>query len=163
MILCCKKKWLLALCLALGMPLTAVSIHAQTVTQAEQVVNGVVTDSNGEPIIGASVRVGKSDNGAVTDLSGKFRIANVPPSATLTVSYIGYVTQSVAVTGKQPLRIVLLEDQRSLNEVVVVGYGTMKKSDITGAIASVGQGQLNKQPVANVASALQGLASAFVV
>ena len=66
MILCCKKKWLLALCLALGMPLTAVSIHAQTVTQAEQVVNGVVTDSNGEPIIGASVRVGKSDNGAVT-------------------------------------------------------------------------------------------------
>lgn len=163
MILCCKKKWLLALCLALGMPLTAVSIHAQTVTQAEQVVNGVVTDSNGEPIIGASVRVGKSDNGAVTDLSGKFRIANVPPSATLTISYIGYVTQSVAVTGKQPLRIVLLEDQRSLNEVVVVGYGTMKKSDITGAIASVGQGQLNKQPVANVASALQGLASGVSV
>ena len=91
-------------------------------------VTGVVKDENGEPIIGASVRVaGSKSTGAVTDMDGKF-ILSVPSKSTLEISYVGYVTQKVKVTGANQYNVDMHEDSQSLNAVVVVGYGTQKKA-----------------------------------
>lgn len=133
------------------------------VNQQDKSVSGVVVDSNGEPVIGANVMVKGTTTGSITSIDGDFVINNVPSSAVLVVSYIGYITKEVPVGQQKSLRIVLKEDLKTLDEVVVVGYGTMKKSDITGAIASVDQEKISRQPVANVSSALQGLATGVSV
>lgn len=140
-----------------------VSNTDRTISQQDKNVSGVVTDQNGDPIIGANVMVKGTTNGTITDVDGNFTINNVSQSAILVVSYIGYVTKEIPVGRQQPLRIVLQEDQQTLDEVIVVGYGTMKKSDITGAIASVDKDKIARQPVANVSSALQGLATGVSV
>ncbi len=140
-----------------------VSNTDRAISQQDKNVSGVVTDQNGDPIIGANVMVKGTTNGTITDVDGNFTINNVSQSAILVVSYIGYVTKEIPVGQQQPLRIVLQEDQQTLDEVIVVGYGTMKKSDITGAIASVDKDKIARQPVANVSSALQGLATGVSV
>lgn len=88
----------------------------------------MVVDQNGEPVIGANVMVKGTTTGSITSVNGDFIISNVPQSATLVISYIGYITKEVPVGQQQSLRIVLAEDLQTLDEVIVVGYGTMKKA-----------------------------------
>lgn len=137
------------------------NIHA--VDQKNIKIKGIIVDGSGTPIIGANVIIEGTSVGSITGMDGDFEIADAPRNGTLVVSYIGYITQRVKINQKMPLRITLEEDQQTLNEVVVVGYGTMKKSDITGAISSVDEKKLSRQPVSNVASALQGLAAGVSV
>ena len=129
------------------------------VSSTEQVSNqctGTITDANGEPIIGASVQVKGTHDGAVTDLDGRFSLSNVPKNATLLISYVGFTTQEVTWKGS-PLKIRLTEDQQSLNEVVVVGYGTQKKANLSGSVAQINGKALENRPINNVTSGLQGL------
>lgn len=139
------------------------AVNSLSVNQQDKSISGVVVDPNGEPVIGANVMVKGTTTGSITGIDGDFVINNVPSSAVLVVSYIGYITKEVPAGQQKSLRIVLKEDLKTLDEVVVVGYGTMKKSDITGAIASVDQEKISRQPVANVSSALQGLATGVSV
>jgi hypothetical protein len=125
------------------------------VVQSSGVVNGVVVDKNGEAIIGATVKVVGSSRGTVTDLDGKFSI-DVPEGADLSISYIGYKTQLVKA-GKGPVTVHLMEENKTLNEVVVVGFGTQKKSDLTGAVSVVSGKDLANAPVTNATQALQGM------
>lgn len=96
-------------------------------------VSGTVSDPSGEPVIGASVVQKGTTNGTITDLDGKFSLS-VASGTTLQVSYIGYVSQDVKAISGKPLTITLNEDTKTLDEVVVVGYGTQKKSDVTGSV-----------------------------
>ncbi|WP_455668126.1 SusC/RagA family TonB-linked outer membrane protein [Phocaeicola sp.] len=119
-----------------------------------QTATGLVKDKTGEPMIGVNVLVKGTTNGTITDFDGKFSIPDVPGNATLVVSYIGYLSKEVKA-GKD-LVIVLEEDNKTLDEVVVIGYGTVKRRDLTGSVASVSGDKLAANPVANVAQALQG-------
>lgn len=119
-----------------------------------QTATGLVKDKTGEPMIGVNVLVKGTTNGTITDFDGKFSIPDVPSGATLVVSYIGYLSKEVKA-GKD-LVIVLEEDNKTLDEVVVIGYGTVKRRDLTGSVASVTGDKLAANPVANVAQALQG-------
>lgn len=120
-------------------------------------VEGIVTDEQGESIIGATVTVkGNPAVGVVTDVDGKFTL-EVPPRTILVISYIGYHTQETRVSKRiSTYNIILKEDNQMLDEVVVVGYGTVKKSDLTGSIATVGKRSFENQPVKNVSEVLQG-------
>lgn len=118
-------------------------------------VKGKVVDGKSEPIIGANVLVKGTANGMITDLDGNFDL-EVPQNSTLVVSFIGYATQEVKVT-KSYLEIKLAEDSEMLDEVVVVGYGTQKKSDVTGSVAVVKEQQLRQIPAGNIGTALQGM------
>ena len=122
---------------------------------AQKTITGTVKDAAGEPLIGATVSLG-GNNGVVTDIDGNFTLSGVSNGATLTVSYIGYETTTVKVGNQQHYDIVLESNDKSLDEVVVIGYGTVKRRDLTGAVASVTGERLAKNPVANVAQALQG-------
>lgn len=118
-------------------------------------VTGVVKDTNGEPIIGANVMIKGTSIGTITDIDGKFTL-DAPANATMQVSYIGYMTTDVKASGKQQLDILLKEDTELLDEVVVVGYGTQKKVNLTGSVASVNFKEVSNVPMANTASMLQG-------
>ena len=119
-------------------------------------VKGVVNDAMG-PVIGASiVEKGKATNGTITDMNGNFSL-NVPSDATLTISFIGYTTQDVPVAGKASLNITLKEDTEMLDEVVVVGFGTQKKVNLTGSVGLATAKEIESRPVANATQALQGL------
>jgi TonB-linked SusC/RagA family outer membrane protein len=126
---------------------------------AQSRVTGKVVDANGEPVIGASVMVKGTSNGVVTDLDGNYSIGNVPAGASLNISYVGYRTRTVAVDGKSLLNVTMEEDRQLLDEVVVVGYGTQKRSDVTGSMVNIGEEQLNTRPVNNAFEALQGKAA----
>lgn len=130
--------------------LLSLSLFAQNIT-----VHGVVKDESGEPIIGATVIQKGTTNATVTDLDGNF-IFMVSSTGTLSISYLGYTTKNVPVQGRQVLDIELSQSSKQLNEVVVIGYGTMKKSDLTGSIGSIDAKKLNEQPVANIGQSLQG-------
>lgn len=117
-------------------------------------VKGIVKDSGGEPIIGASVLEKGTTNGTITDFNGNFTL-DVSTNATLVVSYIGYETKEVSVSGKSQLNISLVEDNKLMEEVVVIGYGSARKSDVTGSIASVGGDKLREVPATNITYALQ--------
>ena len=120
-------------------------------------IKGTIKDSAGEPIIGANVILkGDATVGSITDIDGNFDLS-VPSNATLQVSYIGYNTQDVPVGNKSFLNITLKEDTETLDEVVVVGFGTQKKVNLTGAVASVSSEALANKPVANIGQALQGV------
>ncbi|RNC65577.1 TonB-dependent receptor [Proteiniphilum sp. X52] len=119
-------------------------------------VAGVITDTQGEPVIGATViEKGNPANGTVTDIDGHFRL-NVAPNAVLEISYVGYEPQEVAIAGRNSFDITLREDTQTLDELVVIGYGTLRKSDLTGAISSVNVEELGKRTTTNPAEALQG-------
>lgn len=113
-----------------------------------------MTDASGLEVIGASVQVKGTSTGVITDFNGNFVLENVPEDAVIVVSYVGYRSQEVSAAGKSFLKIVLKEDTELLDEVVVVGYGIQKKSDITGAVASVKGDVLSKQSVGDVGQAL---------
>ena len=130
-----------------------------TIAMAQGNVSGKVVDTTGEPIIGASVVVKATSVGTVTDLDGNYAIQNVPEKATLVFSYVGYRTQSIAVGGKSTINVTLEEDKQMLDEVVVVGYGVQRKSDVTGALTRAGEKELNTKPVNNAFEALQGKAA----
>ena len=126
------------------------------VTYAQNTVRGVVISATDqEPIIGATVLEKGSLNGTVTDLDGQFTLA-VKNNAVLVVSYVGFTTQEIATEGRSDFRVVLAEDNKLLDDVVVVGYGTMKKSDLTGAVASANIKAFEKSPNTNVLQSLQG-------
>ena len=123
---------------------------AQTLT-----VEGTVIDETGESLIGVSVVVQGTSSGAITDLDGHYRIPSVQQGATLEFSYVGYLTQQRKVQGRQ-INVTMQPDTKSLEEVVVIAYGSQKKVTITGAVSAVGGDELLKSPVANVSNALQG-------
>jgi len=118
-------------------------------------VQGVVKDQTGETVIGATVMQKGTSNGTVTDFDGNFSLV-VPSDATLTISYIGFATQDIPVGGKTDFQIVLKDDSQTLSEVVVIGYGTMRKSDLTGAVGSLASKDMENSPVANIGQAIQG-------
>ena len=122
---------------------------------AQKTVTGTVKDANGEPMIGVTVMVdGKA--GAITDLDGNFSIPNATSSTQLKITYIGYKDQTVEVGNQSRLNIVMQEDNQALDEIVVVGYGTMKKNDLTGSVSSVGTEDITAKGTATVMEALQG-------
>lgn len=125
-------------------------------------VTGQVVDETGEPLIGATVTVG-AGTGAVTDFDGNFTLQNVAEDAVLKISYIGYQDQEISVKGKTHISVTLKADSQSLEEVVVIGYGVQKKSNVTGAISSVKSEDLMNNPNSNAASALQGRVSGVQV
>lgn len=123
---------------------------------AQQItVQGVVKDQTGETVIGASVMEKGTTNGTITGIDGDFSL-NMSSNGTLVVSFVGYKTQEVQVKGQKQLQVVLSEDAEMLDEVVVIGYGTMKKSDLTGAVSSIGNKDIKDSPVSNLEQAIQG-------
>ena len=120
-----------------------------------QTIKGTVTDSSGEPIIGATVMETGTQNGVVTDLDGNFTLQNVK-GKTITISYIGMKTQTVQIAGKTEFSIKLEDETASLNELVVIGYGSVRKKDLTGSVSTVKGENLTKVPVPNVGEALAG-------
>ncbi|MBO7261157.1 MAG: TonB-dependent receptor [Bacteroidaceae bacterium] len=149
------KKTFLGLLLALAMPICAV---AQNVN-----VKGQVLDDLGEPVIAANViQVGNPANGTVTDLDGNYSIS-VPSNASLQFSFMGYVSKTEAVNGRSTINVTLSEDTELLEEVVVIGYGTQKKSDLSGAVASIAAKDLQNRSTSDAAAALQGKAAGIQV
>ena len=141
-----KKK----IALAGALMFVVTSVSAQT-------VKGVVTDNTGEPIIGASVmEVGVAGNGGVTDIDGNFTVNLKGKSKKLKISYIGMKAKEVSVAGKESIDVKLEDDNTTLNDVVVIGYGTMKKKDLTGSVASVSAKDIANVPVSSAAQAIQG-------
>lgn len=137
--------------------LLAIVVVSSTVAMAQSKVQGKVVDATGEPIIGASVKVKGTATGTVTDLDGNFTLNNVADNSKLEISYVGFYTQTVNAGSN--VNITLEEDKQLLDEVVVVGYGVQKKSDVTGALTRVGEQELNVRPVSNALEALQGKAA----
>ncbi|WP_320990211.1 TonB-dependent receptor [Bacteroides sp.] len=130
------------------------SVYEVTEQLQSQAISGVVTDANGEPVIGASVSEKGTTNGTITDINGKFSL-NVKPGAVLKVTFVGYKPHEVKAT--RTMKIILKEDSELLDEVVVVGYGTQKKENLTGAVASVDVNKtLSSRPIADVGRGLQG-------
>lgn len=125
-------------------------------------ITGVITDVNGEPLIGATVMVKGTTVGTVTDLDGKFSI-DAAKGDKLQVSYVGYNPQTIAVSNADDVKVALKETDNTLNEVVVIGYGTVKKKDLTGAVASVKGEELASKNTTNISTALQGSISGLMV
>lgn len=176
-----KNKWLLCILLMLFLPFglfaqvapplekqktetqeapennNEVSTNSDTNTDGDagKTIKGVINDEQGETIIGASVIIKGEDTGTTSDMDGRFTL-EAPEGAILVISYIGYHTQEVKVRKRSLLRVVLKEDNQLLDEVVVVGYGTVKKSDLTGAVSGVSNRQYKNQPVQRVENILQG-------
>ena len=139
------------------------AVSVQTIQQNVK-ITGTVIDGNGEPIIGANIRVAGSTTGVTSGLDGHFELQVPDGTGKLQVSFIGYMTQEVVYApGKTKYDIVLREDNETLDEVVVVGYGTMKKSDITGSVSSVNTEQMMRRTPVNIAQGLQGAAAGVVV
>lgn len=127
--------------------------YAQSIT-----VKGTVKDNTGEPVIGASVVQKGTSNGIVTDIDGNFSL-NVPSNSTIVVSFIGYKTQEIPVAGKKQINVTMKEDTEMLDEVVVVGYGQMKRSDLTGSVVSVSDAAIKKSVPTSIDQVLQGRAA----
>jgi TonB-linked SusC/RagA family outer membrane protein len=141
----------------LGYSPQTLAANATTMSMAVQQtkkITGTVSDSQG-PIIGATVKVKGSNSGAVTDIDGNF-VINAPANATIEVSYIGYITRTIKLGNENNLKVTLSEDNHSLQEVVVVGYGTMKKSDLAGASSSLDEKTLKSAPMTNIDQSFQG-------
>jgi TonB-linked SusC/RagA family outer membrane protein len=151
--------------LAAGMiavPMPTMAEQAVQNIQQAGVVKGQVTDKNGDAVIGATVKVKNAQTGTVTDFNGNFSLS-VQKAGTLVVSYIGYLAKEVAFNPGQTLNISIEEDATALDEVVVVGYGVQKKSDVTGSVTSINKDRLSKLPVTNVLQAVQGAAAGVTI
>lgn len=145
--------------------IAAVVVQAADSGVGKTTVGGVVVDNAGEPVIGASVKIlDDLHQSTVTNVDGKFSFSDVPYNSRLSVSYIGFVSQEVAVMpGKTDYLITLRPDNSLLDEVVVVGYATQKKVDLTGAVSSVNVRAFENRPITNAANALAGLAAGLAV
>ena len=131
--------------------------------QQKDLISGKVTDNHGETIVGANVVVkGSTSVGTITDINGNFSI-QVPDKAVLIVSYIGYLSQEVEIKGQRPIRVVLTEDTQALEEVVVIGYGTAKRRDLTGAIASVKAEKMEVEAPRDITDLMRGTAAGLNV
>lgn len=133
------------------------SIQQQTIT-----VSGVVMGSDGEPLMGVNVVEKGTTNGTITDLDGKYTL-NVEPNAVLQFSYIGYVSSDIAVNGQRTVNVTMKEDSQNLDEVVVVGYGTVRKADLAGSVSVLDNKAFKDQPIKQVSDALQGRVSGVQV
>ena len=139
--------------------LSASLLLCGTVAMAQSQKSGVITDSNGEPLVGVTVMEQGTTNGTVTDINGRYTITTKKPGAKLKVSYVGY--EDRVITPGQS--VVLKDDNKMLNEVVVVGYGTMRRKDVTSSITTVNAEDLNKGVYSDAASLLQGKVAGLVV
>ena len=146
--------------LLMGAPFAANAVNPSVdnvnAVQQSGTCKGVVKDAAGEAIIGASVVVKGTTNGSITDFDGNFELSGVKNGAILQVSYVGYMTQEVKYNG-QALNVILKEDNMNLEEVVVVGYGTQKKANLTGSVANVNNKLIESRPITSVSAGLQGL------
>lgn len=148
---------LLSLALSFGGNVYASEVGTETsITQQAEKITGTIEDEFG-PVTGASVVVKGTTNGTVTDMNGKFSLPNVKKGDVIVISFIGYVTQEVKYTGQDAIRVQLKEDSQTLDEVVVVGFGTQKKVNLTGAVSMVNAEVIESRPVQNVSQALQGV------
>ena len=148
-----KKSFKLRSFFTLLLSVIAFGLSAQNLT-----VKGVVTDDTDMTVIGATVIVeGDATRGTVTDIDGNYELSNVPKDAKLVFSYVGYKSQTIAVNGRSTINVVLSSDTELLDEVVVVGYGTQKKVNVTGAVSSLDSKALEARPVQNASQALQGM------
>ena len=125
-------------------------------------LTGTIVDANGEPVIGANIVEKGTTNGTITDMEGRFYL-NVEPDAVLVITYIGYIPSEISVNGKNTVVVTLKEDSEMLEEVVVVGYGTQKKVNLTGSVSTIQGDQLAKRIVSQTSQALQGLAPGLYV
>lgn len=160
---CGRPRWLLvavALMASSASPWGVCQAKAsvEVVQQQMKSVTGTVIDAQGEPVIGASILVKGTTNGVITDIDGKFVLSNVPDNAVIQVSFVGYKTQEINVDGQTSLRITLAEDSQLLNEVVVVGYGTMRKKDLTGSVIQIRPGETAMEAPKSVQDVLRGTA-----
>lgn len=158
-----RKHFLLSSVLAATLlgasPLQTNAIPLQeNAVQQNKTIKGQVLDANGDPIIGATVKVEGTKNATVTDLDGNYTLNNVQ-GGKLQVSYIGYQTQTVAIGSRSNINISMAEDNKTLSEIVVVGYGTQKKANLTGAVSSVSVEEMGNRPITNSSTLLQGTAS----
>ena len=128
---------------------------SSSILQQRQVATGRVLDNQGEPLIGVTVMEAGTSNGTVTDLDGKFSLNLKNPSAKLAISYVGYISQTLQASGN--MKVTLKPDNKELSEIVVVGYGTQKKVNLTGSVSSVDSKVLESRPIQNLQSGLQGL------
>ncbi|RAV27811.1 SusC/RagA family TonB-linked outer membrane protein [Sinomicrobium soli] len=154
-----KVIWCLFFILGTGTYGMQASVFTGTGDEQEIVVSGTVVDTGGIPLIGTSIRVEGTNNGALTDFDGKFTLSGVKEGAVLIVSYMGYETQKITVEGREEINITMKEDAQALDEVVVVGYGTQRKSDLTGSVSSVTASDIEKAPALTMDQALQGRAA----
>lgn len=129
----------------------SVCVFAQNIT-----VRGTVTDGSGEPMIGVTVQVRGTATGTVTDIDGNFVLPNVPSDATLEISYVGMHSQTIAVNGRTSINVILEEDTETLDELVVIGYGSVKKSSLTSAVSRMDSKGIENRPLARPETALQG-------
>ena len=144
---------------SLLVPITAGATKSSmpmAVEQQTKKITGTVTDNSGEPIIGATVAVKGTKNAAVTDVDGHFTLSGVTNNAVLRISYIGYSDQEIGIGKQSTISIVLSQDTKALDEVVVVAYGAQKKTTLTGAVAAIGTRELKQSPAANLAVTLTG-------
>ncbi|MCH5239825.1 MAG: TonB-dependent receptor [Muribaculaceae bacterium] len=144
-----KRHWLMLL---LAMTFS-ISVYAQNIT-----VTGTVTDETGEPLIGATIMQKGSSNGTATDIDGNYRIS-VPPKTTLIFSYVGYTNRDIAVDGRTKIDVTLQPNSTVLDEFVAIGYGTVRKKDLTGSVSQVSGKELAEAPVVSAAQALSGKAA----
>ena len=135
---------------------TASGANSFATTQQAGICKGLVKDATGESVIGASVVVKGTTNGTITDFDGNFSLDGIKKGDVIVISYVGYQTQEIKWNGS-PLNVILKEDSKTLSEVVVVGYGTQKKANLSGSVAMVDSKELEDRPIQNVSSGLQGL------
>lgn len=155
-----SRKLCFVMALAAGMisfPMSAMAAPAVQATQQSGVVKGQVVEKNGEPVIGATVKVKNAEKaGTVTDFDGNFELKGIPSNGTIIVSYVGFKTKEVAYRNGQTLNITIEEDAETLQEVVVVGYGTMRKKDLTGSVVQIDPSKLADQNPGSVQDLLRG-------
>ena len=132
------------------------SVLAITASAQGKTISGTIVDKAGEPVIGASVVVKGTTNGTITDFDGNFSLQGVPNDGTIQISFVGYKSQDISVAGKTSVHVTLEEDTETLDEVVVIGYGSVKKSTLTGAVAKMDSKAIEDRPMARAESALQG-------
>lgn len=135
---------------------TASGANSFATTQQAGICKGLVKDATGESVIGASVVVKGTTNGTITDFDGNFSLDGIKKGDVIVISYVGYQTQEIKWNGS-PLNVILKEDSKTLSEVVIVGYGTQKKANLSGSVAMVDSKELENRPIQNVSSGLQGL------
>lgn len=133
------------------------------IDQKKNHIKGVVRDASGEPVIGANVVEKGTTNGSITDFEGKFNL-EVQPQAILQITYIGYLPQEISLKGRVDVSVLLKEDLQALDEVVVVGYGSVKKQNLTGSVSSVNFDEsMESRPSTNLSAALSGLSAGLVI
>lgn len=145
-----RKQFLSLFCM-----LVMLAIPVMSFAQAQNITGNVV-DNDGVPVIGVTIIVVGTTNGSTTDVDGNYSLRNVPGDATLRFSYIGYIPQEVPIAGRTIINVIMSEDTQTLDELVVVGYGLQRKSDITGALSRITEDQIKERPVQNALQALQG-------